>query len=76
MTGWKNSDTIEQGLGNIYNKNWGSKVVLELDASKNYCVEQSVNLTEGQYRFELDYAAREGFLQTSAISVSVNGNEV
>lgn len=58
ITGWKNSDTIEQGIGNIYNKNWGTKVVLELDASKNYCVEQSVNLTQGQYRFELDYAAR------------------
>lgn len=30
--GWKGTGPIEQGIGSIYNRNWGDKVVVELDA--------------------------------------------
>lgn len=76
IPGWKASATLEQGIGSTYNRNWGSKVVLELDAHKNYCIDQSVTLPVGNYKFELDYAARENYLKTSSLTLYLNSKQI
>lgn len=59
IPGWKTiGGPVEQGVGTTYNRNWGNKVVLELDSHHNYCIAQNVKLSEGIYEFSTSYAAR------------------
>lgn len=58
-TGWELSNNeIELGEGTIYNKNWKSGRVCELDANKNNKISQTLTLDEIKYVIEFDVASR------------------
>lgn len=72
LRGWK-SIQIERGIGKVYNSRWGEKIVLELDGNQNNCVSQSINLERRYYKFQMQYAARSGYVETSSMSIKWNG---
>ena len=76
LPGWEIPREVEQGYGRVYNGNWGNRIVIELDSNQNDILRQKLELRKGEYNLELDYAARSGFVGTSEMSVSWNGQNV
>ena len=73
---WQATKSVEQGKGSVYNGKWGNRIVVELDSNQNDVLRQSVNLESGYYILSLEYAARAGYVQTSAMAISWNGCQV
>lgn len=67
---------VEKGIGNIYNKAWGTTQIIELDGNQNNFMRQKINLRKGKYVIEIKYAARVGHVPSSAMSISWNGKAV
>jgi hypothetical protein len=72
MPEWEVNE-IEKGIGNVYNKAWGTTQIIELDGNQNNFMRQKINLGKGKYVIEIKYAARAGHAPTSAMSISWNG---
>ena len=50
--------------------------MVELDSYQNDVLRQRFDLEDGTYILELNYAARSGFVKTSEMSISWNGQKV
>jgi hypothetical protein len=74
VPGWDSeSDDIEIGRGNIYNNQWTTDQICELDARKNYAVFQKVNLAETKRcRLQFKWAARQVALATNGFKLYWN----
>lgn len=75
LPGWT-GDEIERGVGNIYNTNWGSTVVVELDGHHNNIIKQNLNLKPGHYLLSFRWAARTAYIPSSAMSIYWNSQKI
>ena len=49
--------------------------MIEIDSYQNDIIRQQISLEAGTYYIEIEYAAREGYISTSQMSLSWNGNK-
>lgn len=60
----------------MYNNRWGNTTVIELDTWGNQRISQKVNLTQGLYEIKVQYAARAKYVNSSAMSIYWNQQQV
>ena len=74
LQGWKLNPNVEIGKGSIYNDNWKSGQVAELDSNQNTSISQSFNLNDASLCvIEFDYSSKSGDKNSSLL---VNFNDI
>lgn len=51
LNGWKLGSKVEQGVGGLYNKKWGKKIIILMNGNKESSISQVIHLQKGLYRF-------------------------
>jgi hypothetical protein len=64
------------GYGFIFNRNWGKKIVVDLDGRENNTIKQKLGLTAGYYNLQLKYAATTRFANSSEMDIYFNNQFV
>ena len=76
LDSWDLSPNVEIGLGSIYNENWKTGQVAELDSDKNTSISQKFNTPKASLCVvKFDYLSRTGD-ESSSMKVSFNNKTI